>query len=194
MPAKPVASFIPVGGCNMNPLFNAEVPGYVDIEPRYKKPAAELLDPDFHVAVAALKSIPSFDSWMADCYDAIMAYYDAKTVNDKRAAAVRIAKSVWEAAENELSIGRFLNSIADNWLEGIKDEREAFDWQKMEWTEAIELAYIAKTMRHFVQVDMVVTLDERVQHLAALFCNANILWRRCSDLYTGEKLDVKINN
>lgn len=170
----------------MNPVLNADVPGYVDTKPRIKKPAAELLDPDFHVAVASYKSIAGFDTWMADCYDAIMVYYRVKTSKEKRAAAVRIAACVWEASENLLSIGRFLNAIADNWLDGIKDERIAFGWQDMHWDKSVEMAYVAKALRHFVQVDMATTADEKIQHLAALFCNANILWRRCGDIYQEE--------
>lgn len=160
-----------------------ETPGYVETLPSVKKPPAELFDPEFHCAVARNKAISSFDTWIADCYDAILQYFRSTALEDKRKAAIRIGQTAWEAAETDVSIGRILSAIANNWYDGIKGGREAFDWMKMNWDHSVEEVYIAKTLRHLVQADMSFTLTDKIKHLAALFCNANILWRRCDALY-----------
>lgn len=162
---------------------NDETLSYIETIPEIKKPPAELLDPEFHAAVADNKSISTFDTWTADCYDAILQYYKSPALDDKKRAAIRIGQTSWEAAESCVSIGRVLSAIADNWMEGIKGSRKAFDWRTMPWDNSVEEAYLAKTLRHLVQSDMALTLDDKIKHLAALFCNANILWRRCDDLY-----------
>lgn len=173
----------------MQPLENEfsidveNIPGYVEEQTITKIPATELLDPEFHVKVADTKAIGSFESWTADCYDAVLSYFKATSKEEKRRASIRIGVTAWEAMESTLSVGRILNAIADNWLLGIKGDRKAFDWHTMHWDDGTETLYIAKTVRHLVQADMALTLEDKIKHLAALFCNANILWRRCGDLY-----------
>lgn len=160
-----------------------QIPGYIGVNKVTKKPAAELFDPEFHVAVADYSGIGSFDSWMADCYDAIIQYYKAIAHDEKKKAAIRIGKTAWEAAESSVSIGNFLSAVADNWHYGVRGKRESFDWMRMRWDNNVSNAYVAKTLRHFIEADRATTQDDQLKHLAALFCNANILWRRCDDLY-----------
>ncbi len=150
--------------------------------PDIKKPATELFDLPFHEAVANECEINNFESWSADCYNAIMTYSAAKDLEGMKNAALRIGRAAWEAAEAELSIGQFLCAIADNWMDGIKDGRQAFGWMHIIWTDAVQCQYLAKTLRHFIESETAISTDARMKHLAALFANANILWRRCDDL------------
>jgi hypothetical protein len=148
-----------------------------------KRPATELFDLPFHEAVAAENNINNFESWSADCYNAIMQYSAAEDLDQMKDAALRIGRTAWEAAESEISIGQFLCAIADNWMDGIKDGRQAFGWMHIVWTDSVQCQYIAKTLRHFIESETAVSTENRMKHLAALFANANILWRRCDDLF-----------
>ena len=148
----------------------------------FKAPATELIDLEFHAAVIADTSISTFDTWMADCYHAIMQYSECVSMDDKKTAALRIGRTAWEAAEAKISTGFFLNAICENWMDGIRDGRSAFDWQQMGWNTVVEKKYIAKTLRHFIHAEIDVPLGSQTKHLAALYCNANILWRQCGDI------------
>lgn len=148
-----------------------------------KKPQTELLDQEFHAAVALNTEITGFSTWLNDCYDAILTYISAPVISEKKKAALRIARSAWEAADSKVGIGVFLAAISDNWSNGVKNHREPFDWIDMEWNPQVESIYMAKTLRHLVQADLARNSEIHIKHLAALFCNANILWRRCDDLH-----------
>lgn len=148
-----------------------------------KSPATELLDQEFHAMLLNSQAITTFDTWEKDCYNAVLTFCRATDVEEKKRAALRIAQIAWEAADEHLSVGHFLSAISANWASGLKDGRKAFDWMMMNWNMYVEGLYVAKTMRHLIQADTSQTPDLINKHLAALFCNANILWRRCGDLH-----------
>jgi hypothetical protein len=144
-----------------------------------KKPEMELLDMAFHGAVESLDLITSYDSWSADCYNALVTYLRDEKVGSRRECCIRVAQAAREAAEMIMPTGMWLASIADNWANGIKGDRVAFNWMSMHWDTDVEARYLAKALRHLAQADMAGNAENRMKHLAALFCNANILWRRC---------------
>jgi hypothetical protein len=144
-----------------------------------KQPEMELLDMEFHGVVESNELITAYDSWSADCYNALVAYPRTATLADRRECCVRVAQAAREAAEIIMPTGMWLASIADNWARGIKGDRVAFNWMSMHWDTDVEDKYLAKALRHLAQADMAVNAENRIKHLAALFCNANILWRRC---------------
>ena len=158
------------------------IPAYPTAAQPLKYPAMELLDYDFHYAVTEADSEPNFPLWSAECYFGIVCYRSATTEEAKRDAAIRVAQSVWEAAESDLSVGAWLIAVASNWAGGVKDGRAPFGWLTMQWDHEMEAKYIAKTLRHFSLAETAPSLEIKTKHLAALFCNANILWRRCSDI------------
>lgn len=138
------------------------------------KPQTELLDFEFHAEVTRLEPVLSYESWMDDCYDSIMQFIIQSTT----CSALYIGKSAMEAGETICSIGYFTNAIVENWQRGLKDGREPFDWRTMPWDKDVEYKYLSKSIRHFIMADLAISQDEKIKHLAALFCNANILWRR----------------
>lgn len=75
----------------------------------------------------------------------------------------------------------FAAAMCDNWAEGIKDGRQANDWQTMEWDKETRAKYLGKTLRHMYQCINATNPGEAKKHAAAVACNANILWRRESE-------------
>ena len=144
-----------------------------------KQPETGLLDLEFHAEVEVLDLSMDFDTWSADCYNALVMYRRATSVEAKKAYCVRAAQSAKEAAEIIVPTGVWLSSIADNWRDGIRGSRIAFNWMNMRWDTDVEAKYLAKALRHLSQADMACNAESRINHLAAVFCNANILWRRC---------------
>jgi hypothetical protein len=67
----------------------------------------------------------------------------------------------------------FIAAMADNFERGLKDGRKAFDWKKIEWNDAETLKYFSKLMRHLMSAAEGKT---DCDHLAAVACNAAILW------------------
>jgi hypothetical protein len=68
----------------------------------------------------------------------------------------------------------FCAAMCRNWEAGIKDGRKANDWETLPQTNETRERYAAKIMRHLHEY-----VEQRgvaAEHLAAIACNANILW------------------
>jgi hypothetical protein len=68
----------------------------------------------------------------------------------------------------------FCAAMCRNWEAGIKEGRTANDWETLPRTNETREQYAAKIMRHLHEY-----VEQRgvaVEHLAAIACNANILW------------------
>jgi hypothetical protein len=68
----------------------------------------------------------------------------------------------------------FAAAMCRNWEAGIKEGRTANDWETLPRTNETRERYAAKIMRHLHEY-----VEQRgvaAEHLAAIACNANILW------------------
>jgi hypothetical protein len=68
----------------------------------------------------------------------------------------------------------FCAAMCRNWEAGIKDGRVANGWETLPRTNETRDRYVAKILRHLQRY-----VEQRgvaVEHLAAIACNANILW------------------
>lgn len=75
----------------------------------------------------------------------------------------------------------FFAAVARNWKEGVKNGRSAFGWMDMDWTVWAERSYASKALRHLSHAeDPTLNITDRIKHLAAVYCNANILWHHCN--------------
>jgi len=68
----------------------------------------------------------------------------------------------------------FAAAMCDNMEDGLKDDRTVNGWKGMDWNVDLLEAYEAKILRHLHAWQT--TGD--VQHLAAIACNANIIWHK----------------
>jgi hypothetical protein len=65
--------------------------------------------------------------------------------------------------------------MCENWQSGIKNDRTANDWKKYKITQPNIDVYEGALMRHLHGAKKT-SGKERQKHLAAIACNANILW------------------
>jgi hypothetical protein len=68
----------------------------------------------------------------------------------------------------------FCAAMCRNWEAGIKEGRTANDWETLPQTNETRDRYAAKVLRHLHEY-----VEQRgvaAEHLAAIACNANILW------------------
>ena len=71
----------------------------------------------------------------------------------------------------------FCDAMHDCFYKGMqKDGRVKWDWKRLKWNENTQLLYTAKLLGHMAQGLRAETAAERCEHLAAVACNANILW------------------
>ena len=76
----------------------------------------------------------------------------------------------------------FLDSMADCFCKGsTKDGRAYFDWKRLKWNPDLKLLYTSKLIGHMANGIRANTAKERREHLAAVACNANILWHHEKD-------------
>jgi hypothetical protein len=68
----------------------------------------------------------------------------------------------------------FCAAMCRNWEAGIKEGRTANDWETLPRTNETRERYAAKIMRHLH--GYVEQRGVAAEHLAAIACNANILW------------------
>lgn len=71
----------------------------------------------------------------------------------------------------------FTDAMHQEFYKGAnKDGRAYFDWKRLKWDSDKELLYIAKLLGHVAIGIRAGDYQTRRRHLAAVACNANILW------------------
>lgn len=70
----------------------------------------------------------------------------------------------------------FAAEMCGNWEKGVKGNRLPNDWESIEQTSENKDKYVAKILRHLQGYVESESPAEMTQHLAAIACNANILW------------------
>lgn len=77
----------------------------------------------------------------------------------------------------------FMGAMDENWREGAdRPGRSPNDWKDIPWDEEQEQIYTHKLLRHFAQSrNLEMSTKQRRKHLAAVACNANILWYHSHD-------------
>lgn len=79
--------------------------------------------------------------------------------------------------ERKLPENGFPQFISECWYRGLKNGRNPFCWTRMAWDKQIQGEKVAKALRHLSKVDnSCYSITEQFQHLAAVFCNSNIIW------------------
>lgn len=77
---------------------------------------------------------------------------------------------------------RFLDAMADCFYRGVRKNGRAFnDWKTRKWDNNLKLLYTSKLIGHVAKGIRAATAEERRKHLAAVACNANILWHHEKD-------------
>jgi len=70
----------------------------------------------------------------------------------------------------------FYDDMLDVFDRGVKNGREFGDWQRLNWDKTYEQLYEAKLIGHFAQAMRSDSAADKCKHLAAVACNACILW------------------
>lgn len=71
----------------------------------------------------------------------------------------------------------FIDAMHNEFYAGCdKKGRQRWDWKNIKWTDTQEILYTAKLVGHMAEGLRAETAEERKKHLAAVACNANILW------------------
>lgn len=79
--------------------------------------------------------------------------------------------------ENETLIDiKFVEAMERCFKAGIKEDRKANDWKEIALTDENIKKYFAKINRHAARAFLCDSYENGMPHLAAIACNANILW------------------
>lgn len=72
----------------------------------------------------------------------------------------------------------FIDAMADNFYNGVLQNtgRQHYDWKKLKWDHKWQLLYTSKLIGHLAAANRAESAEDRKMHLAAVACNANILW------------------
>jgi len=71
----------------------------------------------------------------------------------------------------------FIDAMAQEFFEGTKKKGRVWnDWKALNWSKEYELLYTAKLMGHLAKAVRADNPFDKKKHLAAVACNANILW------------------
>jgi len=71
----------------------------------------------------------------------------------------------------------FLDAMADCfWVGTFKHGRAYDDWKRLKWNDRLQLLYTSKLIGHMAKGIRGDNVQEKRKHLAAVACNANILW------------------
>jgi len=71
----------------------------------------------------------------------------------------------------------FVASMAWGLKKGIRGERKANDWKKMEWNDEMRDGYYSAMLRHIMDAqDEGYRRSARLKHIVAVANNAMILW------------------
>lgn len=71
----------------------------------------------------------------------------------------------------------FIDAMHSEFYAGCdKQGRQYWDWKNIKWSNEQKLLYTAKLIGHMAKSIRAETSEERLKHLAAVACNANILW------------------
>ena len=77
----------------------------------------------------------------------------------------------------------FLDAMADCFHKGVKKDGRAFDdWKTMDWGDNMQLLYTSKLIGHMAKGIRGDDPHERRKHLAAVACNANIIWHHLKEV------------
>lgn len=87
----------------------------------------------------------------------------------------------------ELADLDFIGEMCKNFEAGLKDGRKPNDWKNIEPTPLNLNTHTGKIMRHLHNVStMDLEVEDARRDLAAIACNANILYRMAERLNDGE--------
>jgi len=70
----------------------------------------------------------------------------------------------------------FAGAMCETWAEGLKGDRRPNNWKKLPWDRTIHDKYVGAIMRHLREYLSTTDPERRRQAMAAIGCNANILW------------------
>jgi hypothetical protein len=71
----------------------------------------------------------------------------------------------------------FIDAMHGCFYLGVEEHgRVQWDWKRLKWDSNTQLLYTAKLLGHVAKGIRAETAEERRKHLAAVACNANILW------------------
>ena len=71
----------------------------------------------------------------------------------------------------------FCDAMHDCFYKGMQENGYVkWGWKRLKWDHETQLLYTAKLLGHVAKGIRAETAEERREHLAAVACNANILW------------------
>lgn len=76
----------------------------------------------------------------------------------------------------ELTDIHFVLAMAKIWKNGNKGNRIANDWKTMSWNEKRKDDYIGRIWSHIYKFIEATTIEDELEHLASIACNANIIF------------------
>ena len=87
-----------------------------------------------------------------------------------------------ESALNKLELIdlNFIHAMDECFKAGIKGDRKANDWKDIQGTIENQNKYFAKINRHAARAFTCDSYEKAMRHLAAIACDANILWHMFS--------------
>jgi hypothetical protein len=89
---------------------------------------------------------------------------------------------VTKPLNHELLDADFLQAMEKCFAAGNKNGRKPNDWKDREYTKNLHDVYLSKIMRHAASsYSGTFTGETKREHLAAVACNANILWHMLGD-------------
>ena len=70
----------------------------------------------------------------------------------------------------------FVGAMALTLAEGLKEGRQPFDWQQIDWTHETYSQYYSALLRHVSAANYSPAVGDSCKHWLAVACNAYIIW------------------